>query len=172
MNHLFLKTDHDGDIFSGKTNQYHFSFFSDADSASTSTPLSSNSNSPVRDTDHVADHHDDAHSAPPGGEEVNQHTELISIPVKPINNNIPSNNSLPRMGKDQLMLSYNVSGALLWRVYTVRDRDRDRDKITCIELCGGVHTAQRQKPMRISIGFCTHFISIGLSLGVIFRQLE
>ena len=76
-------------------------FFSDADGASTSTPLSSNSNSPVRDTDHVADHHDDAHSAPPGGEEVNQHTELISIPVKPINNNIPSNNSLPRMGKDQ-----------------------------------------------------------------------
>ena len=34
-----------------------------------------------------------------------------------------------------------------------------------IELCEGVHTAQRQRPMQISIGFCTRFIGISLGLG-------
>ena len=38
--------------------------------------------------------------------------------------------------------------------------------MACIELCGGVHTAQIQRPMQLSIGFTTHFMCIGLSLGV------
>ena len=37
--------------------------------------------------------------------------------------------------------------------------------MACIELCGGVHTAQRQRLTQISIGFCTHFIGIGLGVG-------
>ena len=32
--------------------------------------------------------------------------------------------------------------------------------MVCTELHGGVHTAQRQRLMQISIGFCTYFISI------------
>ena len=31
----------------------------------------------------------------------------------------------------------------------------------CIELCGGVHTAQRPRPRQIPIWFCTHFIRLG-----------
>ena len=35
-------------------------------------------------------------------------------------------------------------------VYTVRHRDRDRDRLktACVELCGGVYIAQRQRPMQ------------------------
>ena len=43
-------------------------------------------------------------------------------------------------------------------------------KLICIELCGGVDTTQRQRPMQISIRFCTHFISICVSLGLSVRQ--
>ena len=38
--------------------------------------------------------------------------------------------------------------------------------MACTKLYGSVHTAQRRKSMYISIGFCTHFICIGLGLGV------
>ena len=31
-----------------------------------------------------------------------------------------------------------------------------------VEFCGGVHTAQKQRSMQISIGFCTHFIGISM----------
>ena len=34
-------------------------------------------------------------------------------------------------------------------------------KMGCTELCGGVHTAQRQTPTQIPNGFCTHFIGLG-----------
>ena len=33
-------------------------------------------------------------------------------------------------------------------------------KMACMELCGGVHTAQRGRPMQISVGFCTRCISL------------
>ena len=33
-----------------------------------------------------------------------------------------------------------------------------------VEFCGGVHTAQKQRSMQISIGFCTHFIGISMVL--------
>ena len=36
----------------------------------------------------------------------------------------------------------------------------------CIELRGGAHTAQRQRPMQIFIGFCKYFISVCICLGV------
>ena len=35
----------------------------------------------------------------------------------------------------------------------------------CVELCGGVHTAQTQIPMEISIGFSTNVIGLGLGVG-------
>ena len=35
----------------------------------------------------------------------------------------------------------------------------------CIELCGGVHIAQRQVPMQIPIGFCVHVIGICVRQG-------
>ena len=41
---------------------------------------------------------------------------------------------------------------------TARQRARPIKK-TCLELCGGVHTTQRQRPVQISKWFCTHFIS-------------
>ena len=41
-------------------------------------------------------------------------------------------------------------------------------KVGCTELCGSVHTAQRQTSTQIPMGFSTHFIStcVGLALGV------
>ena len=44
---------------------------------------------------------------------------------------------------DQISLKIDVYINLRC-VYTVRHRDRDRQKLACKELCGGVHTAQRQ----------------------------
>ena len=41
-----------------------------------------------------------------------------------------------------------------------QDRDRYQYKMACVELCGGVHTAQRQRLMQISSGCCTHFVGI------------
>ena len=38
-------------------------------------------------------------------------------------------------------------------------------KVACIELCRGVHTAQTQIPMKVSIVLCTHIISICIGLG-------
>ena len=36
-----------------------------------------------------------------------------------------------------------------------------------IELCGGEHTAQRQRRMQISFGFCTHFmVSVSISVSL------
>ena len=40
-------------------------------------------------------------------------------------------------------------------------------KTACIELCGGVHTAQLQRAMEISIGFCTYVTGICIRLGVL-----
>lgn len=50
----------------------------------------------------------------------------------------------------------------LWEIETVTGTE----KMACVEMCGGVHT-QRQRPMQISIEFCTYFIGIckGLGLG-------
>ena len=37
----------------------------------------------------------------------------------------------------------------------------------CIELCGGVHTAQRQTPTQIPIGFCVNLsVSVSVSVSV------
>ena len=35
-----------------------------------------------------------------------------------------------------------------------------------MELCGGVHTVQRQTPIQIPIGLYTNFIGISVSFGV------
>ena len=43
--------------------------------------------------------------------------------------------------------------------------DAETDKGACIELCRGVHTAQTQIPMQVSIVLCTQFISICIGLG-------
>ena len=40
------------------------------------------------------------------------------------------------------------------------------NKMAFRELCGGLHTAQRQRVMKISTGFCTHSIGICIGLGV------
>ena len=34
--------------------------------------------------------------------------------------------------------------------------------MACMELCGSVHTAQREIPTKIPVGFCTHFIGLGV----------
>ena len=34
-------------------------------------------------------------------------------------------------------------------------------KMACVELCGGIHTAQRQRPMQISMEF-VHGIGLGV----------
>ena len=56
----------------------------------------------------------------------------------------------------------------LWCVYNDRDTgtDWDRQKMACTELHEGVHAAQRQRLMQISIEFCIHFIGICVGLGV------
>ena len=38
-------------------------------------------------------------------------------------------------------------------MFTLPDIKTETDKIACIEVCGSVHTADRQRPMQISIGF-------------------
>ena len=45
-------------------------------------------------------------------------------------------------------------------------------KKASIELCGVVHTVQRQRPMRLFIVFCTQFISICISLSLGIVQCE
>ena len=40
------------------------------------------------------------------------------------------------------------------------------------ELCGGVHTPQRQRPMQIPVGFCTHFIGTRVDHGLGLCQCE
>ena len=44
--------------------------------------------------------------------------------------------------------------------------------MACIELCGGVHTAQIQRLMHISIAFCTNFIDICVGRDVGYGQCE
>ena len=39
-------------------------------------------------------------------------------------------------------------------------------KTACVELCEGVHAAQRQRPTQIPSGFWAHFIGFRLCLGV------
>ena len=39
-------------------------------------------------------------------------------------------------------------------------------KMGCIELCGGVHTAQRQTSTQIPNGHCSNCISLGLGVCV------
>ena len=46
---------------------------------------------------------------------------------------------------------------------TPRQRQRPI-KMACVELCGDVHTAQRQRLMQTSIRFYTHFIGISVSV--------
>ena len=58
-----------------------------------------------------------------------------------------------------------LNGVYTARHQTPRQRLRPT-KITWIELYGDVHTAQRQSPTQISIGFCTYFIGICIGLGV------
>ena len=48
----------------------------------------------------------------------------------------------------------------IWCVYVIQISI----KIACIELCGSVHTAQRQIPRQIPIGSCTHLIGLNLCL--------
>ena len=50
-------------------------------------------------------------------------------------------------------------------MFTHPDTETETD-MACIEFCGGVHTAEIQRAMRISLGFCTHFIGICMGLGV------
>ena len=46
-------------------------------------------------------------------------------------------------------------------------RPRQRPiKIACTELFGSVYTAQRQRPMQISLGFCTLVIGICIGHGL------
>ena len=53
-------------------------------------------------------------------------------------------------------------------MFTLEETEIETDKMACIELCGAVYTAHRQRAMQISIGFCTHFIPIclGFALGI------
>ena len=39
-------------------------------------------------------------------------------------------------------------------------------------MCGGVRTAQRQRLVQISTGFCTHFMAISIGLGLSVGQSE
>ena len=50
--------------------------------------------------------------------------------------------------------------------------DTKPKKKTCIELCEGVHTAQRQTSPQIHIGHCSDCIGLGLGVGVGVRQCE
>ena len=45
-------------------------------------------------------------------------------------------------------------------------RDRDRYKMACTELCGGVHTALKERAMKFSIRFCGHVTGNCIGLGV------
>ena len=53
----------------------------------------------------------------------------------------------------------------LWCVHTSRHPDRYR--ICCTELCGCVHSAQRQTPTQILISFCVNsLVSVAVSVSV------
>ena len=50
---------------------------------------------------------------------------------------------------------------------TPRPTKKPIKKMGCLELCGGIHTAQRQTPTQIPVGFCANLVvSVSVSVSV------